>query len=231
MRHPLHDHQGDPPRRGGAGGAPGASRSRSRRCSTPRAASSSSGQGPRRRAAHHRGVPARHRAIDGLDADRGTRFDARLPERVRGRLARRRAAGHDARPHLRARQRVRRGDRHRDAALRPARDGRRAARARRPPHAEGPRARRPARLRLRPRLPLGVRQRRAARPGVRADGGSAIDVGGTNTDAVLARGRRASSARGQDPDHRRTSPRASSRALAGCSRSAPAGGAGADRRA
>ena len=40
---------------------------------------------------------------------------------------------------------------------------------------EGHRARRPARLRLRPRLPLGVRVRRRI----------GIDVGGTNTDAVL----------------------------------------------
>src|SRR5205823_7925690 len=47
-------------------------------------------------------------------------------------------------------------------------------------HAEGARARRPARVRLRPRLRLGVR-------GVRRVG---IDVGGTNTDAVLLEGDR-----------------------------------------
>ncbi len=44
-----------------------------------------------------------------------------------------------------------------------------------PPHPQGHRARRPAGLRLRPRLPLGVRVRRRI----------GIDVGGTNTDAVL----------------------------------------------
>src|SRR2546422_10648201 len=47
-------------------------------------------------------------------------------------------------------------------------------------HAEGARARRPARVRLRPRLRLGVR-------GVRRVG---IDVGGPNTDAVLLEGDR-----------------------------------------
>src|SRR6185369_10131792 len=94
---------------------------------------------------------------------------------VRRGVARRRAAGHDARPHLRARHGLRRCDRHRDAAVRPAGDRHRAARAPDPPHAEGARARGPARLRLRPRLSLGVRVRRRL----------GIDVGGTNTDAVL----------------------------------------------
>ena len=47
------------------------------------------------------------------------------------------------------------------------------------PDAEGARACRPARLRLRPRFPLGVR---VSRRTVRRIG---IDVGGTNTDAVL----------------------------------------------
>ena len=49
-------------------------------------------QDPRRGPPHHRGLPARHRRrIDGLDAFRGQRLRARLPERVRGGLARRRA--------------------------------------------------------------------------------------------------------------------------------------------
>src|SRR5439155_10680880 len=83
-------------------------------------------------------------------------------------------SGHDARPDLRPGQRDRRGRRHRDATLRPARHRGGLARTGRPPHPEGARARGPPRLRLRPRLPLGVRVRRIG-----------IDVGGTNTDAVL----------------------------------------------
>ena len=62
-----------------------------------------------------------------------------------------------------------------------------------PAHPQGHRARRPARLRLRPRLPLGVRMRRRI----------GIDVGGTNTDAVLLEDD-AVVRRGQDADHRRT---------------------------
>ena len=50
-------------------------------------------QDRRRRPPDHRGLPARHRArIEGLDAFRGHALRARLPERVRGGLARRRAA-------------------------------------------------------------------------------------------------------------------------------------------
>ncbi len=58
---------------------------------------------------------------------------------------------------------------------------------------KGHRARGPARLRLRSRLPLGVRVRRRI----------GIDVGGTNTDAVLLEDD-AVAAGGQDADHRRT---------------------------
>ena len=82
---------------------------------------------------------------------RRSRFDVRagIPERVRRRLARRRGGGHDTRHHLHHGQRIGRGDRHGDAALRPAHQRHRAAGARAVPDAEGPGDRRPARLRLR----------------------------------------------------------------------------------
>src|SRR5436309_589061 len=77
---------------------------------------------------------------------------ARLPERVRRRLARRPAPRDDPRSHLRPGQRVGRRDRHRDFALRPARQRDRVAGAAGAPDPEGARARRAARLRLRPRV-------------------------------------------------------------------------------
>src|SRR5262249_30505335 len=76
--------------------------------------------------------------------------------------------------------------RHRDAALRPARHRRGLAGGAGAADPEGTRARRPARLRLRPRLHLGVCV--MAQGGVRRRIG--IDVGGTNTDAVLLDGDR-----------------------------------------
>ena len=79
-------------------------------------------QDPRHRPPRHRGLPARHRDHRGPRRLPRPHLLARLPERVRGGLARRRAAGDDARPDLRARHRLGRRDRHRDAALRPAGD-------------------------------------------------------------------------------------------------------------
>ena len=67
--------------------------------------------------------------IDGIDDDRGSQRRARFPERVDRRLARRRAGRDLARPDLRARQRLRRGGRHRNHPLRPARHRHRAAAA------------------------------------------------------------------------------------------------------
>src|SRR5499427_10657507 len=94
-------------------------------------------------------------------------------------MARRPRRRHDARDHLRHGHGGRRGYRNRDAALRSARDGGRAAVRADLDDTEGPLARGPARVRIRPRLQLCVR----------TDGGVmrriGIDVGGTNTDAVL----------------------------------------------
>ena len=85
-------------------------------------------QGHRRPAPHHRRLPARRApASRARRFDRGSGFRACLPERIRGRLARRRGGGHDARSDLRARQRVGRGGRHREPALRPAGQRDRAA--------------------------------------------------------------------------------------------------------
>ena len=104
---------------------------------------------------------------------------ARLPERMDRRLARRRADRDLARPDLRARQRRRRGGRHRNDPLRPARHRHRAAAAAGVRDAEGAAACRPARLRLRHRLPAGVRdethrhRRRRHQHGCGADRGGA----------------------------------------------------------
>ena len=95
-----------------------------------------------------------------------------------GRLARRRAAGDVARSDLRPRHGFRQRVRHRDDPLRHARHRHCPAGPAGLSDAKGSRPCRPPRLRLRPRFPLGVRGAR----GVRRIG---IDVGGTNTDAVL----------------------------------------------
>src|SRR5262249_17251973 len=73
--------------------------------------------------------------------------------------------------------RLGRRHRDRDAALRPARQRDGPSGAAGPAHAQGPRTRRPPRVRLRPGLRVGVRVRRVG-----------IDVGGTNTDAVVLDG-------------------------------------------
>ena len=120
-RHPAHHHAGDRARPRGAARPAARTRTRSR---------------PRWRPAHGKllfrgkvadvqrrateGFLRGTRPVDGLDDDRGARLRGRVPERMRGRLARRSRRGDDARPDLRARQRVGRGDRHRKPALRPA---------------------------------------------------------------------------------------------------------------
>src|SRR5579884_4008579 len=80
-----------------------------------------------------------------------------------GGLARRRTPRDVARPDLRARQRLRQRLRQRDDPLRHARHGHRAAGAGGFPDAEGPCPCRPPRLRLRPRLTLGLLIRSADR--------------------------------------------------------------------
>src|SRR5262249_5761294 len=100
---------------------------------------------------------------------------ARLPERVRGSVARWPSPRHDTGSHLRHRHRVWRGHRHGDLALRPARHRDCAARPARAADAQRPRACGATRSRLRSQLRLGIRLMRRI----------GIDVGGTNTDAVL----------------------------------------------
>ena len=106
--------------------------------------------------AHDRGVSARP------GGDRGARRRSwlaarnRVSERMGRGLARRRADRDVARSDLRAGHRLGRGLRHRDDPLRPAGHGRRVAGPAGVPDAERAGPCRPARLRLRPRLPLGV---------------------------------------------------------------------------
>src|ERR1700731_3556222 len=100
-------------------------------------------------------------------------------------LARRGADRDVARTDLRAGHRIGRSIRHGNHRLWPAGLRRRAARAAGFPDAEGARSCRTARLRLRSRLPLRLQARAhklTARKPMRRIG---IDVGGTNTDAVL----------------------------------------------
>src|SRR5262249_53967376 len=78
-------------------------------------------------------------------------------------------------PALRLRHRLGRRDRHRGPSLWPARDRDRAGGPAHFDEPQGSRARRPAGLRLRSRVPLRLRLMRRL----------GIDVGGTNTDAVL----------------------------------------------
>src|SRR6266699_2763160 len=92
-----------------------------------------------------------------------------------GGLARRHSARDDPGADLRPRQRHRGGDRHGDGALRPAGDRHRAPCSRNLSHPARPRARRTAGFRLRHRFPIGIRIVKRI----------VIDVGGTNTDAVL----------------------------------------------
>src|SRR5271163_765798 len=87
-----------------------------------------------------------------------------------------------------ARQRLGRGDRHREPALWPAGQRDRAAGASCSAHAERHRACRAPRLWLRYGLRDGLRRRRFAGAAVMRRIG--IDVGGTNTDAVLIDGNR-----------------------------------------
>ena len=122
VRHPLHD---DARRSGSAGrcrrrAARIAIRSR-RVLEAEDGQLLFSGKMQRRGAADDGGLPARHARARRARRLPGSPLRARLPERVRGRLAGRRAARDDAGPHLRDGQRVGRGHRHRDAALRPAR--------------------------------------------------------------------------------------------------------------
>src|SRR5258708_35557611 len=90
---------------------------------------------------------------------------------------------------MRARQRLRRGYRYREPALWPAGQRDRAAGASHSAHAEGHRPCRAPRLRPRYRLHDSFRRRRTngAAAIMRRIG---IDVGGTNTDAVLIDGNR-----------------------------------------
>ena len=118
-------------------------------------------------------------AIDGLDEDRGSRLEIAFQNEWV--VAWRDGAPLAMSPDLICvlDTRLWRGLRHRDDRLWPARVGHCAPRSAGVPDAERARACRPARLRLRSRLPFGVRRQRVA---MRRIG---IDVGGTNTDAVL----------------------------------------------
>src|SRR5258708_6042143 len=89
---------------------------------------------------------------------------------------------------MRARQRLRRGYRYREPALWPAGQRDRAAGASHSAHAEGHRPCRAPRLRPRYRLHDSFRRRRTNGAAVMKRIG--IDVGGTNTDAVLIDGNR-----------------------------------------
>ena len=122
-------------------------------------------------------------AIEGLDENRGARLEIAFQNEwvVAWRDG---AADRDvARSDLRARHRLGRSLRHRDDPLRQAGNGRGPAGPAGVPDAKGPRPCRPARLRLRPRLPFGVRSAGL----VDADGSGSMS-GGTNTDAVLLAG-------------------------------------------
>ena len=126
-------------------------------------------------------------AIEGIDDDRGSRLELVVPERVDRRLARRRGRRDVARPDLRARQRLGRRGRHRDGPLRPAGHRGRAARARRPDQPARPRhSSAPAPLATTwisvpfSKSALALECKLMRRIG--------IDVGGTNTDAVLLDG-------------------------------------------
>src|ERR1700720_1871237 len=102
-----------------------------------------------------------------------------------GGLARRGPDRDVARTYLRAGHRIGRSIRHGNHRVWPAGLRRRAPRAAGFPDDEGARSCRTARLRLRSRLPLRLRPRAhklTARKLMRRIG---IDVGGTNTDAVL----------------------------------------------
>ncbi len=119
---------------------------------------------------HHRDRGARRRP--------GPARAHRFPERVRRRLEERGGDRHRAGPDLPDGQRLGRCDRHGDGALRAARHGHRPAGAGHPHERAWAEEGRPAGLRLRSRFPFRVR------------GGAAmmrigIDVGGTNTDAVM----------------------------------------------
>ena len=175
---PRHDHQGDRDRPGGAGRRRRAPRAiRSTRCCEAEhgkralhAARSTTSTGARPRASC-----AARAMLEGLDDYRG-RARARLPERVAVAWLDGEPRRIDARPDLRARQRLRRRDRHGDAALRPARDRHRAA------------ARRPFFSRRKGLEHVGPRAfgyDLDFRLGVRVMRRIGIDVGGTNTDAVL----------------------------------------------
>ena len=126
---------------------------------------------------HGRRPDRRHRRRPGCS------FPGRIPERIRHRLARRSRDRNDPGPDLRPRQRLWRGHRHRKPALRPASERHRVTRPRHSAHPERHRPCRPARVRPRHRL----RNRLRGPTPMRRIG---IDVGGTNTDAVLIDGSR-----------------------------------------
>ena len=124
LGHPLHHHEGDPDRRRGARRATRA-RGPDRRAARGRGRQAAlSRQGRGRGAAHDRGLPARPRALRRQRRLARRGHGDRLPERVDRGAPRRRAHRDVARPHLRPRRRLRRGHRHGDDPLRPARRGR-----------------------------------------------------------------------------------------------------------
>src|SRR5580704_5113679 len=100
-------------------------------------------------------------------------------------LARQGADRDVARTDRRAGHRVGRSIRHRNHRVWPAGLGDRAPRACGFPHAEGARSCRTARLRLRSRLPLCLRPRARKLTAGKLMRRIGIDVGGTNTDAVM----------------------------------------------
>ena len=121
--------------------------------------------------------------IDGLDADQGHRMRIAFQNEFVVAWKNEAVLRHRAGPDLPDGQRLRRCDRHRDRALRPARHRHRPAGAGHPHERAGAQEGRPAGLRLRPRFPLRVRggaaddahrhRRRRHQHGCRHDRGTA----------------------------------------------------------
>ena len=90
--------------------------------------------------------------VNGIGDDRDARFELGVSERIRRRMARRSGGRYDTRSYMCAGQCLRRGGRHREPALWPARQRDRVAGAGDPADTQRHRARRPARVRPRHRL-------------------------------------------------------------------------------
>ena len=132
LGHSFHHHRGDPDRPRWCAKPTAPMPTRSRPCSTAKAASASS---PARWSTSPAAPPkdscAAQCAVEGTDADRGIAAGALVPERVDRGLARGRGDRDVSGPDLRARQRLGPRGRHRDHPLRPARHRGGAAGARR----------------------------------------------------------------------------------------------------